>query len=50
MDLVWVNANETLERTIDGHIKTLRAKMREINQNDDPIQTHRGMGYSLHLK
>ncbi|MBX9902242.1 MAG: two-component system response regulator CreB [Burkholderiaceae bacterium] len=50
MDLVWVNANETLERTIDGHIKTLRAKMREINQNDDPIQTHRGLGYSLHLK
>lgn len=35
MDLVWVNANETLERTIDGHIKTLRAKLRAINQNDD---------------
>lgn len=50
MDLVWVNANETLERTIDGHIKTLRAKLRAINQNDDPIQTHRGMGYSLKLK
>lgn len=50
MDLVWANAHETLDRTIDGHIKTLRAKLRAINQNDDPIQTHRGMGYSLKLK
>jgi two-component system, OmpR family, catabolic regulation response regulator CreB len=28
MDLVWVNAEETLERTVDAHIKTLRAKLK----------------------
>lgn len=47
MDLVWVNAEETLERTVDAHIKTLRAKLREIDTTSEAIVTHRGMGYSL---
>jgi two-component system, OmpR family, catabolic regulation response regulator CreB len=47
MDLVWVNAEETLERTVDAHIKTLRAKLREIDAASEAIITHRGMGYSL---
>jgi two-component system, OmpR family, catabolic regulation response regulator CreB len=47
MDLVWVNAEETLERTVDAHIKTLRAKLREIDAVSEAIITHRGMGYSL---
>lgn len=47
MDLVWNNAINTLDRTIDAHVKSLRAKLRALNENDDPIQTHRGMGYSL---
>ncbi len=62
MELVWVNAPDTLDRTIDAHIKSLRAKLRQArlagasiatNQeeeptqaNDEGIQTHRGMGYS----
>ncbi len=50
MDLVWTNAPETLERTVDAHVKALRAKLRLINSEDDPIQTHRGMGYSLVAK
>jgi two-component system catabolic regulation response regulator CreB len=50
MDLVWTNAPETLERTVDAHVKALRAKLRLINAEDDPIQTHRGMGYSLAAK
>jgi two-component system catabolic regulation response regulator CreB len=29
------------------HIKALRAKLREVDENADPISTHRGMGYSL---
>lgn len=37
----------SLERTIDTHIKTLRNKLKEINPPADPIQTHRGFGYSL---
>jgi two-component system catabolic regulation response regulator CreB len=47
MDLVWTNAPETLERTVDAHIKSLRAKLRTLQPDDDPIQTQRGMGYSL---
>jgi two-component system, OmpR family, catabolic regulation response regulator CreB len=34
------------ERNIDTHIKSLRAKLREIAPSRDPIQTHRGFGYS----
>ena len=36
-----------LERTIDTHIKTLRNKLKEAVPDADPIQTHRGFGYSL---
>jgi two-component system catabolic regulation response regulator CreB len=34
------------ERNIDTHIKALRAKLREIAPDREPIQTHRGFGYS----
>lgn len=47
MTRVWRDAEETLERTVDAHIKTLRAKLRAISPDDDPIQTHRGLGYSI---
>ncbi len=47
MDRVWTDAPDTLERTVDAHIKSLRAKLRAIDETSDPIQTHRGMGYSL---
>ena len=47
MDLVWQDAEESLDRTVDTHIKTLRAKLRAINPDLSPINTHRGMGYSL---
>ncbi len=47
MDMVWTNAPDTLERTVDAHIKSLRGKLRQINAELDPIQTHRGLGYSL---
>lgn len=47
MDRVWSDAPDTLERTVDAHIKSLRAKLRLIHEGSDPIQTHRGMGYSL---
>ena len=35
-----------LDRTVDAHIKSLRAKLREVSP-EDPIVTHRGLGYSL---
>ena len=47
MDSVWEDAQDTYDRTVDTHIKTLRAKLRAINPDLSPINTHRGMGYSL---
>lgn len=44
---VWRDAPETFDRTVDTHIKTLRTKLHAIDPGRDPIQTHRGMGYSL---
>ena len=47
MERVWSGAPDTLERTVDAHVKSLRAKLRAIDADTDPIQTHRGLGYSL---
>lgn len=46
MQAAWEHPDHSLERTIDSHIKTLRQKLRMIHPID-PIQTHRGLGYSL---
>ncbi len=47
MEQVWSAAEESTERTVDAHVKTLRAKLRAVDPEADPIQTHRGVGYSL---
>ncbi|MDR2625263.1 MAG: two-component system response regulator CreB, partial [Zoogloeaceae bacterium] len=47
MQHVWEDAEETEERTVDTHIKTLRAKLRLSLPERDPIVTHRGLGYSI---
>jgi two-component system catabolic regulation response regulator CreB len=47
MDRVWGDALDSGDRTIDTHIKTLRAKLRTVAPEADPIRTHRGLGYSL---
>jgi len=47
MDRVWGDALESGDRTIDTHVKTLRAKLRAVAPDVDPIRTHRGLGYSL---
>lgn len=47
MESVWQDSGESLERTVDTHIKTLRGKLRAIRADDDPIVTHRGQGYSI---
>lgn len=44
---VWQDALETVDRTVDTHIKTLRAKLRAVDASRDPIQTHRNLGYSI---
>lgn len=47
MELVWDDPAASMDRTVDAHIKSLRAKLKKIREDEDPIQTHRGMGYSL---
>ena len=47
MDRVWGEALDSGDRTVDTHVKTLRAKLHEIDAAADPIRTHRGLGYSL---
>ena len=49
MDLVWHDALDTVDRTVDTHIKTLRHKLRSINPALNPINTHRGLGYSISI-
>jgi len=47
MNLVWDDPAASFDRTVDAHIKQLRAKLRSVDATLDPIQTHRGLGYSL---
>lgn len=54
MAAVWEDPGASLDRTVDAHIKMLRAKLRAVavegagtEEAADPIQTHRGLGYSL---
>lgn len=47
LDRAWEDALESGERTVDTHVKTLRAKLRAVHADSDPIHTHRGVGYSL---
>jgi two-component system catabolic regulation response regulator CreB len=49
MDRVWGDALESGDRTVDTHVKTLRAKLREVDPSTDPVRTHRGLGYSLEV-
>ncbi|MEF9899022.1 MAG: two-component system response regulator CreB [Pseudomonas sp.] len=46
LDAVGVAAEAGYERNIDSHIKSLRAKLRQVAADAEPIQTHRGLGYS----
>ena len=47
MTYVWDEPDSSMERTVDSHIKSLRAQLREIEPSIDPIVTHRGTGYAL---
>ena len=47
MDRAWTDAGESGDRTVDTHVKTLRAKLRAVAEDVDPIRTHRGLGYSV---
>ena len=47
LEQIWGLGSESTDRTVDTHIKTLRAKLRERLPGHDVIITHRGLGYSL---
>jgi two-component system catabolic regulation response regulator CreB len=47
MERAWDDPASAFDRTVDAHVKALRAKLREVAPDEDPIVTHRGIGYSL---
>lgn len=47
MDKVWSEPEERFDRVVDTHIKTIRAKLKQLNQDDESIVTHRGVGYAI---
>jgi two-component system catabolic regulation response regulator CreB len=47
LDAVWGDDSASLDRTVDAHVKTLRAKLKAVAPGLDPIRTHRGIGYAL---
>ncbi|MDU9023590.1 two-component system response regulator CreB [Pseudomonas corrugata] len=46
LDALGVASDAGYERSIDSHIKSVRAKLRLVRAEAEPIQTHRGLGYS----
>ncbi|HCV96210.1 Transcriptional regulatory protein CreB [compost metagenome] len=49
MDRGWDTDADSADRTVDTHVKTLRAKLRAAGADPDPIRTHRGLGYALEV-
>jgi two-component system, OmpR family, catabolic regulation response regulator CreB len=47
LDKVWDGNSDSFDRTVDAHIKTLRAKLKAIAPKLEPIRTLRGAGYAL---
>ena len=47
LEMVWDDASDSFDRTVDAHIKTLRAKLKAIAPDVEPIRTLRGTGYAL---
>jgi two-component system catabolic regulation response regulator CreB len=49
MNKIWDTPEMSMDRTVDTHIKTIRAKLYKIKSNENPIVTKRGFGYLLEL-
>ena len=47
LERVWDDPGDSLDRTVDAHVKTLRAKLKAVAPGVEPIRTHRGSGYAL---
>ena len=44
---VWDDHSDSFDRTVDAHIKTLRAKLKAVAPQLEAIRTLRGTGYAL---
>jgi two-component system catabolic regulation response regulator CreB len=47
LDKVWDGGSDSFDRTVDAHVKTLRAKLKAVAPELEPIRTLRGAGYAL---
>jgi two-component system, OmpR family, catabolic regulation response regulator CreB len=47
LNAVWGSDSDSTDRTVDTHIKTLRAKLQRVEPDCTYIETHRGLGYSI---
>jgi two-component system, OmpR family, catabolic regulation response regulator CreB len=47
LNAVWGADSDSTDRTVDTHIKTLRAKLEQVEPDGTYIETHRGLGYSI---
>lgn len=45
--LVWDASADSFDRTVDAHVKTLRAKLRAVAPGVEAVRTLRGTGYAL---
>jgi len=43
----WPDPGAVTDRTVDAHIRSVRAKIRDAAPDFDPIETRRGLGYAL---
>ena len=50
LEQAWEDPGSAMDRTIDTHVKSLRAKLRQHSEDAaETIQTRRGLGYTLIL-
>ena len=47
MNIIWDRPHGSDLKTINTHIKSIRKRLKEVDSENDYIETHRGIGYSL---
>ena len=47
MSIIWDRPHGSDTKTINTHIKSIRKRLHELDEENDYIETHRGIGYSL---
>jgi len=47
LEITWPDPGAVTDRTVDAHVKSVRAKIQTVAPGFDPIETRRGLGYAL---